>query len=458
MKLSLSWLKQHLETEADASAIAERLTALGLEVEAIDDKSAALRPFVVAHVVEAVKHPNADKLRVCKVDAGSGIVQVVCGAPNARTGMKGVFAPPGTHIPGTGLDLKVGNIRGVDSNGMLCSARELNLGEDHDGIIELPEDAPVGTSFAAYRQLDDSIFEIKITPDRGDCLGVHGIARDLSASGFGQLKKPAEKRVPGSFKSPIQWRIADDAAKGCPLVAGRYFRNVKNGPSPQWLQERLTAIGLRPISALVDITNFVTYDLGRPLHVFDADRVKGDLVMRQARQGEELLALDGKTHRLQPGTIVIADDRGPAAIGGIMGGEATGCQLTTTNMFLEVALFDAITVAKAGRALGILSDARYRFERGVDPASVEWGIDVATRLVTDICGGEVSEITSAGALPALPAPIEFRPARVRGLVGVDVTPDRQHAILAALGFKIAETTSDRWRGRSGRGSGAHQRL
>lgn len=444
MKFTLSWLKTHLETDADLATITKKLTDLGLEVEGVEDKALALKPFVVGYVVEAVQHPNADRLRVCKVDAGNGIVQVVCGAPNARTGMKGVFAPVGTHVPGTGLDLKAGNIRGQDSNGMLCSARELGLGTDHDGIIELPDDAPVGKSFVEYRGLGDPIIEIKITPDRADCLGVFGVARDLASAGLGKLKPIAEKHIPGTFKSPIQWKIDESAKDGVFYTAGRLFKGVKNGPSPQWLQDRLTSIGLRPISILVDITNFVTFDLCRPLHVFDADKVKGNVVMRSAKAGETIEALDGKTYNLEPGMIVISDDQGPEAIGGIMGGLVSGCSETTTNVFLEAALFDPITTAKTGRKLGIQSDARYRNERGLDPQSEIWGIDVATRLILELCGGEVSELTSAGTIPAGTREIAFRPARVLALGGVEVPVEKQKQILIDLGFKVAEKGADSW--------------
>jgi phenylalanyl-tRNA synthetase beta chain len=444
MKFTLSWLKTHLDTDADLATITKKLTDLGLEVEGVEDKAESLKPFIVGYVVEAVQHPNADRLRVCKVDTGSGIVQVVCGAPNARTGLKGVFAPVGTHVPGTGLDLKAGKIRGEESNGMLCSARELGLGQDHDGIIELPADAPVGQSFVDYRGLNDPVIEIKITPDRADCLGVFGVARDLASAGLGRLKPIAEKHIPGTFKSPIQWSIDESAKAGVLYTAGRYFKGVKNGPSPQWLQDRLTSIGLRPISALVDITNFVTFDLCRPLHVFDADKVKGNVMMRSAKAGETIEALDGKTYTLEPGMIVIADDQGPEAIGGIMGGLVSGCSETTTNVFLEAALFDPITTAKTGRKLGIQSDARYRNERGLDPQSEIWGIDVATRLILELCGGEVSEVTSAGTIPTTLREIAFRPSRVLGLGGVEVATDRQKQILVDLGFKVVEKDFDSW--------------
>src|SRR3954469_16234407 len=451
MKFTLSWLKAHLDTRAEAPAIAARLTDLGLEVEGIEDPSQALAPFVVGYVAEAKQHPNADRLKVCRVDTGKGVVQVVCGAPNARTGMKGVFAAPGTHIPGTGLDLKAGTIRGEASNGMLCSARELGLGTDHDGIIELPDEAPIGMSFVKYRNLDDPIIEIKVTPDRADCLGVRGIARDLAAAGVGTLKPFAPQHLSGTFKSPIQWRIDPSAATGCPYVAGRYFKGVKNGASPQWLQDRLTSSGLRPISALVDVTNFVAYDLGRPLHVFDAKKIAGDPTMRAAKEGESIVALDGKTYALEAGMIVIADSRGPEAIGGIMGGAESGCALDTTDVFLEVALFDPIQVARTGRKLGILSDARYRFERGVDPKSASWGVDIATQLILELCGGEASEVTAAGTMPKGTRMISYRPARVESLGGCEIASDKQRNILQVLGFTVIpasaawQVTTPTWR-------------
>ncbi len=440
MKFTLGWLKDHLDTTADAAAIADRLTKLGLEVESVEDRSKVLAPFRVAYVIEAKPHPNADRLRVCMVDTGEGDpVQVVCGAPNARTGMKGVFAPAGSHIPGTGLDLKKGNIRGVDSNGMLCSAREMGLGQDHDGIIELPADAPVGVPFAKVMGLDDPLFDIAITADRADCLGVRGIARDLAAAGIGKLKPLTIAKADGSFDSPIRWRrdLPAEADKACPYVVGRYFRNVTNGPSPQWLKDRLVAIGLRPISALVDITNYVTFDLGRPLHVFDADKLAGDLTMRLARDGEEVLALDGRTYRLEPDMTVIADAKGIHGIGGIMGGELTGCTPETKNVFLEVALFDSKRVAATGRRLGIESDARYRFERGVDPMSADWGAEIAARLVCDLCGGEASHVVKAGAMPEWRRPLPLRPERVFALGGLDLPVAESGRILEALGCEVA---------------------
>lgn len=443
MKFTLSWLKQHLETEADLATISRTLTMIGLEVEGIEDRAKDLKPFTIGYVVEATQHPNADKLRVCKVDTGKGIVQVVCGAPNARTGMKGVFAPAGSHIPGTGLDLKPGVIRGVESNGMLCSMREMGMGDDHSGIIDLAADAPVGASFAEYMGFADPVIEIKLTPDRADCLGVHGVARDLAAAGLGKLKHFEVDRIEGSFAPPLQWQ-RQDVGDACPLVVGRYFRGVKNGPSPKWLQDRLTAIGLRPISALVDITNFVTFDLGRPLHVFDADKVTGNPTMRMARSGEKVLALDGFEYELEPGMVVIADDHQVEAIGGIMGGELSGVSADTKNVFLEVALFDPIVTARTGRKLGINSDARYRFERGVDPESAEWGVDIATKLILELCGGAASHISRAGQMPEWHRHVAYRPARALSLGGVEVAEAKQREILSVLGFGVEEKGAGQW--------------
>jgi phenylalanyl-tRNA synthetase beta chain len=454
MKFTLGWLKDHLDTNADAATIADRLTKLGLEVESVEDRSKDLAPFRVAYVIEAKPHPNADRLRVCMVDAGEGEpVQVVCGAPNARTGMKGVFAPAGSHIPGTGLDLKKGVIRGVDSNGMLCSAREMGLGQDHDGIIELPADAPVGQPFAKVMGLDDPLFDVAITADRADCLGVRGIARDLAAAGVGKLKPFAAEKIAGSFDSPIRWQrdLPPEAGDACPYVVGRYFRNVRNGQSPQWLKDRLIAIGLRPISALVDITNYVTFDLGRPLHVFDADKLDGDPTMRLARTGEEILALDGRTYRLETDMTVIADRKAVHGIGGIMGGEHSGCTPETKNVFLEVALFDPKRTAATGRRLGIESDARYRFERGLDPMSADWGAEVAAKLVRDLCGGEASHVVKAGTMPDWRRLLSLRPERVFALGGLDLPAAESARTLEALGCavaaegKILRVTPPSWR-------------
>jgi phenylalanyl-tRNA synthetase beta chain len=444
MKFTLSWLKDHLDTEASVDALAEALTDLGLEVEGVEDPTAQLGPFRICRVIEAVQHPNADRLRVCRVETypeGPGgrveEVQVVCGAPNAKTGLIGVFAPPGTHVPGTGVDLKPGNIRGVDSNGMLCSERELMLSDNHDGIIELPADAPLGVRYIDWKGLNDPVIEIKVTPNRPDALGIHGIARDLAARGLGKLKPVTAAPVAGKFATPIGVRIdAGLKAKGCPHFAGRLIRGVKNGPSPDWMQARLKAIGLRPISALVDITNYFTFGLNRPLHVFDAAKVKGDLVIRPAKEGETLLALDGKTYNLAPGQMVIADDHGPESLAGIMGGEASGCTPETTDVFLESAYWDPITIAATGRALKINSDARYRFERGVDPAFTLPGLELATQMILDLCGGEAGTVVQDGAPIDPTRTYQLNPARVVSLVGMDIPEATQRATLTALGFTL----------------------
>jgi phenylalanyl-tRNA synthetase beta chain len=439
MKFTLSWLKEHLDTTATLAEVRDRLTMLGLEVEGITDPAESLKGFVVGYVIEAKQHPNADRLRVCTVDTGAGVVQVVCGAPNARTGMKGIFAPTGSFIPGTDLHLKASKIRGEESNGMLCSSRELQLGDDHSGIIDLPEETKTGLPAAVALGLADPVIEIKVTPNRGDCLGVHGIARDLAASGLGTLKPSKTERVTGSYPSPIKWTHGYEAKPDspCPIVVGRHFRGVKNGPSPDWLQRRLKAIGLRPISTLVDITNLVTFDLNRPLHVFDAKKLSGDLVMRQAREGEMIQALDGKVYELDPSISVIADSKAAHGIGGVMGGEETGVQEDTTEVFLEVAYFTPIKVAATGRKLGIQSDARYRFERGIDPQSVEWGTDVATRLILELCGGEASEITRSGVMPDWERSYTLRADRVKTLTAIDVPATETADILTKLGFGMS---------------------
>jgi len=439
MKFTLSWLKTHLETDAPLQAIVDKLSMIGLEVEEVKDRAAALAPFTVGYVKEARPHPNADRLKVCIVETGSGEVQVVCGGPNARSGMKGVFAPAGSHIPGTDLMLKKGVIRGEESNGMLLSEREVGMSDEHEGIIELADDAPVGAPFATLLGLDDPVIDIAITPNRGDCLGVRGVARDLAAAGLGRLRRFEVPSVESFGASPVTWRrdLPAGFEDACPYVAGKTFRGVANGPSPKWLQERLRAIGLRPISALVDITNFVTFDLGRPLHVFDADKLDGDLTMRMARDGEEILALDGKAYALDPEMVIIADETGPQGIGGVMGGELSGCTEGTTAVFLEVALFDPVRVAATGRRLGIISDARFRFERGLDPESADWGVQVAAKLITEICGGEASDTTAAGEIPRERRSIAFRPGRVESLGGCAVAEDEQRRILADLGFEVA---------------------
>jgi phenylalanyl-tRNA synthetase beta chain len=436
MKLTLSWLKEHLETDASLDEISAALTMLGLEVETITDRSAELAPFTVAYVEAAEQHPNADRLRVCKVNTGTEVLDVVCGAPNARAGMKGVFAPIGTRIPGTDMVLEKRAIRGVTGFGMLCSEREMGISDDHEGIIELPEDAEVGAPFAPLVGLDDPLIDIAITPDRADCLGVLGIARDLAAAGLGKLITPVTEPLPGAFISPIVARLdfATETAEPCPLFVGRYIRGVKNGPSPDWLQRRLRAVGLRPISALVDITNLATLDRARPLHVFDADALAGNIHVRLARAGESLAALDDKTYALDPEMCVIADDDGPVALAGVIGGVPTSCTAETTNVFVESAYFDPVRTATTGRKLQIESDARYRFERGVDREGTAPGAQYATHLILDICGGEASELVITGGVPLDPREIIFRPGRVHALGGLDVQRDESVAILRALGF------------------------
>jgi phenylalanyl-tRNA synthetase beta chain len=438
MKLTLPWLKEHLETTASLEVICEKLTALGLEVEGVTDPAADLAAFTVAYVREARQHPNADRLRLCTVETSQGVVEVVCGAPNARTGMKGVFASIGAVIPASGEALKKAAIRGVTSNGMLCSARELRLGEDHEGIIELPEEAEVGAPAAQALGLEGAVIEIKLTPDRADCFGVNGIARDLAAAGLGRLHVRDFSAVPseGPVGPSIRLDFPAGEERACPLFLGRIIRGVRNGESPVWLRNRLKAIGLRPISALVDITNYVTFDLCRPLHVFDAAKLQGDLTLRFAREGEELVALDGKTYRLDPEMTVIADPSGAVSLGGIMGGEGTGVTGATTDVLLEVALFDPVRTAATGRKLGIESDARARFERGLDPALVHSATEHATRLIMQICGGTAGPIVTAGHPPAGPEPMRFRRSALPRLAGISLEAHEVESLLPHLGFLI----------------------
>ncbi|MEY9180612.1 phenylalanyl-tRNA synthetase beta chain [Bradyrhizobium sp. USDA 326] len=437
MKFTLSWLKDHLDTDEPLDKLAEKLTMIGLEVENIEDKAKALKPFTIARVISAEQHPNADRLRVCMVDTGNGgaPVQVVCGAPNARAGLVSVFSPPGTYIPGKDITLGIGTIRGVESRGMLCSAAELQISNDHDGIMELPADAPVGAAYAEWAGLGDPVVEINLTPNRQDCTGVHGIARDLAAADMGRFRDPTIKPIKGEFPCPVKVTVEDAAL--CPGFALRLVRGVRNGPSPEWLQKRLTAIGLRPINALVDITNFMTFDRARPLHVFDAKKVKGNLVVRRAREGESLLALDGRTYDLDPAICVIADEHGVESLAGIMGGEASGCDDETTDVLIESALWNEINIAQTGRKLGINSDARYRFERGVDPAFMVPGLELATKLVMEMCGGTPSETVVVGKAFGDDRLIEFPVTEVKRLSGIEVPQPEMKRILAHLGFMMA---------------------
>ncbi len=440
MKLTLNWLKQHLDTRSSLDEIVIGLTALGLEVDGVEDRAKVFAPFFVAHVVSAEKHPDADRLRVCMVDTGTEKLQVVCGAPNARAGMKAVFAPAGSVIPGTGITLKKGVIRGQESNGMLVSEREMGLSDEHEGIIDVAADVPVGTPFAQLYRLDDPVIEIGLTPNRADCAGIRGIARDLAAAGFGTLKPLNTEPVKGSFKNPVGVSLKFDSgtANACPLFLGRYIRGVKSGPSPQWLQDRLRAIGLRPISALVDITNYITFDLCRPLHVFDADRLKGDIHVRLSKKGESFEALNGKSYTLEDGMTVVCDESGVLGLGGIVGGTSTGTAEGTANVYVEAAYFDPWRTAKTGRALQIDSDARYRFDRGIDPAFTPDGMEIATRMILEICGGEASDVVTAGSVPDWKRNIDHDPAYVKKLAGMDVAEAEQEKILTALGFTIAK--------------------
>ncbi|MEO5338257.1 MAG: phenylalanine--tRNA ligase subunit beta [Magnetospirillum sp. WYHS-4] len=436
MKFTLNWLKEHLETDASVERVCETLTMIGLELEGMVDRAKGLEGFVVAHVLEALRHPDAEKLQICKVDVGHTVHEVVCGAPNARAGMKGVFASEGMYIPGIDTVLKKAKIRGVESCGMLLSEREMGLSDEHKGIVELPADAPIGARAVDIMGLADPVIDIAITPNRGDCLGVRGIARDLAATGIGTLKPLKAEPVKGTFPSPRRVHLDLDGARkeACPYFVGRVFRGVKNGPSPKWLQDRLLAVGLRPISALVDITNLMTLEYGRPLHVFDLAKVKGDIHVRMARPGEKLLALNGKEYELDGEMTVIADDHDAEAVAGIIGGERTGCTEATTEVFLETAWFDPIRTAQTGRKLLAMTDARYRFERAVDPAFLMDGAEIASRLILDLCGGEASDLVIAGAEPAWRRSLHLRGDRVKTLGGVDLPAAEQERILRVLGF------------------------
>jgi phenylalanyl-tRNA synthetase beta chain len=454
MKFTLSWLKEHLDTSATLTEIVETLTRIGLEVEHVHDPAAQLAAFRIAHVLDAQRHPNADKLQVCRVDIGEGApVQVVCGAPNARKGLKTVFSPPGTYIPAKKITIAKGVIRGVESAGMMCSFEELDLASDSDGIIELPDAAPVGAQYAQWAGLDDPVIEINLTPNRADAAGVFGIARDLAAAGIGVLKEREILPTVGKFPCPVGVTLdfAEADRHLAPFFGLRLVRGVKNGPSPKWMQERLRAIGLRPINALVDITNYLTFDRARPLHVFDAKKVKGDLVVRRAARGESLLALDGKTYELDDTMVVICDGAGVESIAGVMGGEASGCDEHTTDVLIESALWDPQNIAHTGRKLGIVTDARYRFERGVDPAFALPGLELATQMVLDLCGGEATEPVLAGAVPRERTVIDFPWAETRRLAGIDLAPKQSTALLERLGFIVegddirARVTAPGWR-------------
>lgn len=439
MKFTVSWLQRHLDTQADGQSLCDTLTAIGLEVESFEDKAALYAPFKVAHVESAVQHPDADKLRICMVQTEKGTLQVVCGAPNARTGMKGIFAPEGTYIPGLDVTLKKTKIRGVESNGMLVSEREMCLSDEHQGIIEVDDSYAVGTPMAEVFGLKDQLIEIGLTPNRVDCSGVRGVARDLAAADAGKLKPMDPSPVKGTFDSPIKVKIED--AQGCPLFLGRLIKNVKNGPSPRWLQDLLKSVGLRPISALVDITNLMTLEYARPLHVFDADKLKGDITVRATKAGETFDALNDKSYTVIEGAVGITDSSGLIGLGGIVGGVTTGCGDETLNVFVEAAYFNPMRIARAGRAMQVESDARYRFERGVDPEFTATGMEIATRLILELCGTdktEVSHVVTAGKMPEWKRTISHDPALVKKLCGVDVPVEKQVEILEALGFFVSK--------------------
>ncbi len=443
MKFTLDWLKDHLETSKDLKTITDTLTNIGLEIESVEDKSEVFKNFTVAEVIKAEKHPNADKLKVCKVKTINGEFQVVCGAPNARNGMLGIFAPENSYIPGTDLHLKKTKIRGVESCGMLVSEREMGISDEHDGIIEIKDNFKIGDKFSKIFKLDEPIIEINLTPNRSDCLSVRGIARDLAAAGIGKLKELKFKKIKDNFKSPIKWKKQFKNNKLCPGVAGRYFKNVKNVESPIWLQKRLKAIGLRPISALVDITNYVTFDLGRPLHVYDADKVSGNLTMRLAQNNEECLALNEVNYKCDEEMIIISDDdKKLHGIGGVMGGLNSGCSMNTKNVFLEVALFDPISVTKTGRKLNLQSDARYRFERGIDTESIYWGVEAASQMINDLCGGEASEYVSSEINIEKREVISFNTNMVKTFGGIEIQIKDQVKILKSLGFIVKELNSN----------------
>ncbi len=449
MKFTLSWLKDHLDTPASLDKICTKLTSIGLELEGVEDRGKEYAPFKVALIEQAVQHPNADRLKLLTVNTGTEKVQIVCGAPNARTGMKGIFAPIGSFIPGLKITLKKGDIRGEESHGMMLSEKEMCLSDNHEGIIEVSDDLELGTPMAKIYGLDDPVIDIAITPNRADATGVYGVARDLAAAGLGTLKALDTTPIKGTGKSTVTVSLQTDT---CPLFLGRVITGVQNNPSPQWLQDRLTAIGLRPISALVDITNYLTHDLSRPLHVYDANKLQGNIHVRLAKTGEELDALNDAHYKLDESMTAICDESGVLGLGGIVGGTSTGCTEETGAVFLECAYFEPNNIAKTGRALQIESDARYRFERGIDPDFTHSGIEIATRMILDLCGGEASEVTQAGDVPTVVTIVDYLPSCAEKMLGIDLPSSRQKDILNTLGFSIDDKekywiiTPPSWRG------------
>lgn len=453
MKFSLSWLQEHLDTDASSAEIAEKLTAIGLEVEGVIDRAKSLADFKVAEIISAEPHPDADRLKLCQVKTQDGVIQVVCGAPNARAGLRGIYAPAGAYIPGLDVTLKKTKIRGIESCGMMVSEREMGLGEDHNGIIDLPDTAQIGTPMAEIFHLNDPVIEINVTPNRPDCAGVRGIARDLAAAGLGKLKELTTPKIEPKFDTHplVNLEFESDHKSACPLFLGRLIKNVKNGPSPEWLQNRLKSVGLRPISALVDITNYFCLGMARPLHVYDADLLQGDVKVRMSREGERLEALNDKDYDLKDGMVAICDDRGVIGLGGIMGGRTTGCSEQTRNVYLECAYFDPNIIARTGRTLQINSDARYRFERGIDPVFTFAAMELATHMILDLCGGEAGRVIQAGGLEdmdELKRSYRFDPAHYARLIGDEVSEEAQRKILIDLGFEFKsprDVTPPSWR-------------
>ena len=439
MKFTLSWLKQHLETNSDIETILKKLTNIGLEVESSYNPSEALNGFIAAKIISTKPHPDADRLQLCLIDTGTEEIEIVCGAKNAKEGLTTIYAPVGSTIPASGMKLKKAKIRGIESSGMLCSEKELNLGDDSEGITELSGQISPGTSISKALDINDTYVEIAITPNRPDCLGIRGIARDLAAAGLGELIKEKQIKISTSKENLPVFIDAENNFEGCTIFAGRLIKNITNNQSPDWLVKRLESIGIKSINCLVDITNFINFDRGRPLHVYDANKINNKIGARDAKVGEKILALDGKDYELKPGMCVIADNEKVLGIGGIMGGNESGSTIETNDVFIESAYFDPIKTALSGRALNIISDSRYRFERGVDPEYVIEGLNLATQMILDLCGGEAGEISLVDNLKFQPKKIKFDPKLVNKLTGIEIPNDKIVKILESLGFDISNS-------------------
>ena len=439
MKFTLSWLKQHLETNSDIETILKKLTNIGLEVESSYNPSEALNGFIAAKIISTKPHPDADRLQLCLIDTGTEEIEIVCGAKNAKEGLTTIYAPVGSTIPASGMKLKKAKIRGIESSGMLCSEKELNLGDDSEGITELSDQISPGTSISKALDINDTYVEIAITPNRPDCLGIRGIARDLAAAGLGELIKEKQIKISTSKENLPVFIDTENNFEGCTIFAGRLIKNITNNQSPDWLVKRLESIGIKSINCLVDITNFINFDRGRPLHVYDANKINNKIGARDAKVGEKILALDGKDYELKPGICVIADNEKVLGIGGIMGGNESGSTIETNDVFIESAYFDPIKTALSGRALNIISDSRYRFERGVDPEYVIEGLNLATQMILDLCGGEAGEISLVDNLKFQPKKIKFDPKLVNKLTGIEIPNDKIVKILESLGFDISNS-------------------